>query len=219
MMECFVQTLEKYEEIQNRPRVFGEKKEDEDKNASVKQESVDAKEKFKSLSFELIDIGLYTSQKGYELLQQTTPYQVTDQYLHVDEKVKQVKEHGIKLYRFINEKIDQLNPLLDNLYVIIDEAKAKFSFMMRVLQENQPKVVDYIQKQYENVQVIVSENWMRLDFNQDGVVTIDDLKKGAQELYEFMKTFDYFQKATEIKSQLYQEAIRYMKKDIEGASD
>ena len=72
--------------------------------------------------------------------------------------------------------------------------------MVKVLQENQHKVVEYIQKQYENVQVIVSDNWMRLDFNQDGEVTIEDLKKGAQDLYEFMKSFDYFQKATEIKS-------------------
>ncbi len=58
-------------------------------------------------------------------------------------------------------------------------------------------------KHYEN---------MRLDFNKDGQVSIEDIKIGAQELFEFLKNFDFLQAATEIKSSLYQEAIKYMKK-------
>ena len=57
---------------------------------------------------------------------------------------------------------------------------------------------------------------MRLDFNKDGHVSIEDIKKSAQELFEFLKNFDYLQAATSIKSSLYQEAIKYMKKDISG---
>ncbi len=50
-------------------------------------------------------------------------------------------------------------------------------------------------------------------------MSIDDIKVGAQELFEFLKSFDYLQAATEIKSSLYQEAIKYMKKDLtNGAS-
>ncbi len=45
-------------------------------------------------------------------------------------------------------------------------------------------------------------------------MSIDDIKVGAQELFEFLKSFDYLQAATEIKSSLYQEAIKYMKKDL-----
>lgn len=59
---------------------------------------------------------------------------------------------------------------------------------------------------------------MRLDFNKDGQVSIDDIKVGAQELFEFLKNFDYLQAATEIKSSLYQEAIKYMKKDLKNGS-
>jgi len=82
--------------------------------------------------------------------------------------------------------------------------------MVKVLKENQHKVADYIHDRYENVQVILSDTWMRLDFNRDGHVTMEDLRKGVQELYEFLSTFDYFQKATEIKSALYEKAINYM---------
>jgi hypothetical protein len=57
---------------------------------------------------------------------------------------------------------------------------------------------------------------MKLDFNKDGHVTAEDLKKGAQELYEFMMNYEYFQKATEIKNKLYHEAIKYMKGEIQN---
>lgn len=43
---------------------------------------------------------------------------------------------------------------------------------------------------------------------------MEDLKKGIHDLYEFMLNYDYFQKATEIKSKLYQEALKYMQKDL-----
>ena len=37
-------------------------------------------------------------------------------------------------------------------------------------------------------------------------------------MFEFLKNFDYLQAATEIKSSLYQEAIKYMKKDLKSGS-
>lgn len=57
---------------------------------------------------------------------------------------------------------------------------------------------------------------MRLDLNKDGRVDLDDLKKAIHELYEFLRDFDYVSKATEIKSTLYNEAIKYMKRDLQG---
>lgn len=66
--------------------------------------------------------------------------------------------------------------------------------------------------------MLIRDNWMRLDFNKDGHVSIDDIRKGAHELFEFLKNFDYLQAATEIKSSLYQEAIKYMKKDLSSGS-
>ena len=66
--------------------------------------------------------------------------------------------------------------------------------------------------------MLINDSWMRLDFNKDGQVSIEDIKIGAQELFEFLRNFDYLQAATEIKSSLYQEAIKYMKKDLNHGS-
>ena len=73
-----------------------------------------------------------------------------------------------------------------------------------------------MRQNYQNIQVIVSDNWMRLDFNQDGQVSVEDLRKAIQELYEFFRNYDYISRATEIKSTLYSEAIKYMQRDLQN---
>jgi len=48
---------------------------------------------------------------------------------------------------------------------------------------------------------------------------MEDIRKGIHELYEFMRNFDFFNTAMEIKSTIYGEAIRMMKKDTKKGSD
>ena len=127
-----------------------------------------------------------------------------------------VRDNSVQLYKFFNDKV--YTPVKSNLYVIYDRSTQVLSFLMEVVLEHQQKLREYLAKHYENVHVLIRDNWMRLDFNKDGQVSIDDIKKGAQELFEFLKSFDYLQAATEIKSSLYQEAIKYMKKDLTNGS-
>jgi len=62
--------------------------------------------------------------------------------------------------------------------------------------------------------VSIKDNWMRLDFDNDGKVSVEDLKRDIQELYNFMKNYNYFDKVLEIKSKLYSQAINFMKTEI-----
>lgn len=57
---------------------------------------------------------------------------------------------------------------------------------------------------------------MRLDFNQDGQVSVEDLRKAIQELYDFLRNYEYITRATEIKNTLYNEAIKYMQRDLQN---
>jgi hypothetical protein len=41
------------------------------------------------------------------------------------------------------------------------------------------------------VRVFASDNWLRLDFNQDGAFSMEDLRGNLVKLVEFLKTFDY----------------------------
>ena len=51
---------------------------------------------------------------------------------------------------------------------------------------------------------------MRLDFDSDGSVSVNDLKGSMNGLYEFLKNFDVISESTKVKSKLYTDAIAYM---------
>lgn len=53
----------------------------------------------------------------------------------------------------------------------------------------------YIKTHYDDVTVIIKDNWLRLDFNHDGKVNLEDLRQGFKELYEFMINYEYLNKA------------------------
>eukprot|EP00347_Sterkiella_histriomuscorum_P014547 403360459 len=238
LLETIVNTLDSYDEIKKRPRRFAKKDQDEDEqdkqkdssqqkyqeinsdddvenkdNKDQSQNDVEGTEKFKHLSFELIDIGLFFTEKGLQKVQQTRPYQVTDKYIHYEERAKQVLENSEKIYRFMNDKV--YSPLKTQFYVIYDKTTNIIQVFVKVLKEHQEKVADYIRSNYENVKVVVQDNWLRLDYNQDGKVSVTDFRKSVQELYTFMINYNYYLRAHEIKNKLYHEAIKYMQKELD----
>ena len=64
----------------------------------------------------------------------------------------------------------------------------------------------------------MKDNYLRLDFNQDGSVSMEDLRASLLQFYEFLKSYDYIEATTRIKSSLYDQAVGYMKRDQEAAS-
>lgn len=56
---------------------------------------------------------------------------------------------------------------------------------------------------------------MRLDFDNDGSVSVDDLKKSMIGLYDFLKNFDIIETTTTIKSKIYTDAIAYMQAELQ----
>ena len=56
---------------------------------------------------------------------------------------------------------------------------------------------------------------MRLDFDHDGSVSVEDLKQSMFGLYEFLRNFDVIETTSSIKGKIYQEAIAYMQNELE----
>lgn len=82
--------------------------------------------------------------------------------------------------------------------------------LLEVLPERQGDLLAYVKETYTNVRFFVEKNWLRLDFNQDGSINMDDLRKSVTKLYEFLKSFNYLEATTRIKSSLYAEAIKLL---------
>jgi hypothetical protein len=203
LLENLVVTLEQYEENEKRPRHFSnknhtdeqeaEKNKDQDNKNKDQQkkdgdnhEEADKKEqekeqevgeRFKDLSLELLDIGLYHGQRGLDYLKQTPVYTITDKFVHYEDKYEFAKDNSVKIYKYVNESV--YNPLKNNLYVIYDTTSGYYSFVVNVLKEHQAKVIEYVKEHYDNVSVKIQDNWLKLDFNNDGKVSFADLKQGV----------------------------------------
>lgn len=89
--------------------------------------------------------------------------------------------------------------------------------LLEVVNQNQAELIKYVKTTYDNVSLYAHQNWLRLDFNQDGSVDIDDIRKSMQQLYEFLKKFDYIQATQQIKSTVYNEARKYIKGEHQNA--
>ena len=62
------------------------------------------------------------------------------------------------------------------IVVFYDESKNFVGMLIKVLSERQKELVAYIKRTYYNVQVFIQDTYLRLDFNKDGSVTMEDMR-------------------------------------------
>jgi len=97
------------------------------------------------------------------------------------------------------------------MVVFVDEARNRVGVLIEVLTNRQTELINYIKDTYSRVRVIVEENWMRLDFDEDGKVGLEDVKESLKNLIVFLREFDYLKKTSEISNSLYQQASEMVK--------
>lgn len=83
--------------------------------------------------------------------------------------------------------------------------------MLKIYKEHQHKIIEYISAHYDNVTILIQERWIQLDFHKYSQMSSEDMRKGIQDLYEFMKNYEYLQKMSEIKCKVYEDAVKMMK--------
>ena len=163
--------------------------------------------KFKQVSLELLDIGIYYGSMGVEQVKSHQLYHKVDAVVNFDDKFALVKNQGLQLYTYLDQKFA---PLLENVFFLYDSATQRVTSYIRVITEKHERITDYVTKTYSSVKVITQDTWMRLDFDNDGSISVDDLKRSMVSLYEFLKNFDVIEATTTVKSKLYTDAIAYM---------
>lgn len=215
-LETVVSKVEQLDQTaQTRPAVFGSgskdsKIEEIEVAGSDEQKGVLAVdrgklEKLKVVTSELLDIWLFEGSRGLRYLQESTAYKLTDPYVNYVETYQSVKDKSLSLTKNVASKIKELN---QNVVLFYDETTNFVGLLLKVLSDRQETLIAYVRKTYSNVTIFVKDNWLRLDFNADGVVTMDDMRTGLTQFYEFLKSFDYIEATTRIKSTIYDEAKR-----------
>jgi len=160
----------------------------------------------------LLDIGIYYGEKGVGTIKSLPLYQRVDSIVNFDDKFDLVRRHGENLYTYLDNKF---RPIIQQVFFLYDSVTMKVSAFINVITTKQEEVNQYVTKTYSLVNITVEGSWMRLDFDKDGSVSVDDLKKSMVGLYDFLKNFDIIETTTTIKSKLYTDAIKYMQAELE----
>jgi len=155
---------------------------------------------------------VFYGQQGVETVKSLPLYQRVDSVVKFNSKFSLVLKHGEELYTLINERI---SPIVQNVFFLYDNATNTITSYINVITSKQNEINDYVNKTYSKVQVQVEGTWMRLDFDHDGSVSTEDLKKSMVGLYDFLKNFDVIQTTSQIKGKLYTDAIAYMQNELE----
>lgn len=151
----------------------------------------------------MLDLWLHEGFKGLEYLKQSKAYALTDPYVNYVEKYELVKTRSQELTKTLSTRYEDIN---QRVVLFVDETKNFAGMLIKVLSERQDVLLDYVKKTYSNVSIFVQDNWLRLDFNDDGAVSMDDLRENLKSFYEFLKSYDYIEATTKIKSTLYSQA-------------
>jgi hypothetical protein len=147
-------------------------------------------EKFKKVSFELLDIGVFYGQQGVGKVKSLPVYQKVDSVLHIDDKFALVRKHGEELYTLLDQK---LRPIVQNVFFLYDEANKTITSYINCVTTKQFEITAYVTKTYTTAQVSVEGAWMRLDFDHNGSVSVEDLKHSMTGLFDFLRNFDVIQ--------------------------
>lgn len=124
-LENIKDTIEKRDEdVLKREHVFVQSKESQDEASKQAAENAqdqepESIEKFKKVSFELLDIGLYYGNQSVSKVKSLPIYQRVDSVINLDEKFGLVKQHGEQLYTMVEEKI---KPIVQNVFFLYDQA-------------------------------------------------------------------------------------------------
>jgi len=154
-----------------------------------------------------LDIGVYYGEKTAGKVRSLPLYQSVDGMLNLEDKFGMVANYGQNLFTFLDNKF---RPLIQHVFFLYDSATNTVTSYINVITTKQQKVQTYVTETYTVCNINISGTWMRLDFNNDGSVSVDDLKKSMVQLYDFLRNFDIIEATTTIKSKLYTDAISYM---------
>jgi len=176
-----------------------------------KQEERGPLDRLKIVTEDLLDLWLFEGSKGLSYVKASKAYRLTDPYVNYVAKYEAVKSKTTDLQARLAE-------LSQKVILFYDDATNFVGMLITVLQERQGDLVKYIKSTYSNVQVFAQDNYMRLDFNQDGSVSMEDMRANLLQFYEFLKSYDYLEASTRIKSTLYDQAVSMIRREQQEQS-
>lgn len=142
-------------------------------------------------------------------------------YKYADEKVDFTKRYNSSVeftenvYRSFSTQI--VVPLQENVVFMYDTSREKASLVVKNLQNS--LISQAIIQRFSSARVTLSQNWMKLDFNEDGRVTMADITSAFFSVKDILAQYKYFKEALELPQTFRQKALGYIQSEKSGEND
>lgn len=116
---------------------------------------------------------------------------------------KRLVDQGKQVYSFSMKTI--VYPVRDNVVLVFNKGALYYSVVVG-------KIIDtesykYMQSRFTDARVMFHSQYMRLDFDNDGVVSLEDCKSTANDVISAMRNYEYRERGLD----LYERAKQRMK--------
>ena len=137
---------------------------------------------------------LSQSRRSLNAVKATRLYKFTDSYVDFDARCD-------FLYKVI------VLPMYGNFVVVKDTSTQCVSVIVQHTAEQRDRLKGFVEERLPLAKVYFSDYWMRLDFDNDGSVSVEDVKATVRALSEAVRGYGYTQRYLEFRNSMYRKAI------------
>ena len=139
----------------------------------------------------------------------TTVFKLADEKVDFSKRYTESIEFTSNMYKSFNTQI--VVPLQENVVFMYDTSWAKACLIVKNLQNS--AVSQLVTERFANTKVTLTQNFMRLDFDQDGKVTMTDIISALNSIKEFLAQYQLIKDAIELPQTFRQKALGYIQSE------
>lgn len=175
------------------------KKEDQGKSGDVSIRYNDVKYNYQQL-FTL------NRERAVDFIKNSGVYKFADERIHLNDKFERSFELTNNFYNSLNTQI--YVPIHDKIVLIYDTSLKKASVVIETLQNG--NLIQMVGERLDSAKVTLTKNWMKLDLNNDGRVTMADLLNAIINIRLIIVQSRLAERAWELKDSMKRRAICYL---------
>lgn len=175
------------------------KKEDQGKSGDVSIRYNDVKYNYQQL-FTL------NRDRAVDFIKNSGVYRFADERIHLNEKFERSCEMTNNFYNSLNTQI--YVPIHDKIVLIYDTSLKKASVVIENIQNG--NLLQMLGERVDTAKVTLTKNWMKLDLNNDGRVTVADLLNAIINIRLIIAQSRLAERAWKLKDTMKRKAICYL---------
>lgn len=208
-LEYALLIIEQYDkEFQQKHR----KEENEENSKEGQGNSSDFESRFNDVKSSCRELFNLQRQRAVDLVTKNAVYKYADEKVDFNKRYNDSVEFTENVYKSFNTQI--VVPLQENVVFMYDTSLEKASLVIKNLQDS--LISQVILQRFTNARVTLSQNWMKLDFNKDGRVTMADITSALLSIKDILAQYRYFKEALELPQTFRQKALGYIQREKSG---